>query len=140
MTLDCYLIHLHQQVVDTLQRRPVQIARGVTAVYIVACAIDLVNRPDPVLMTLYPVLAVLMLFFCKAEHWYVRLNDANITRLLLFCLLVAEVLGNAFKSEVNFASFINSVCITSYYYFAACTPPKPPKRKEKLFLNLKGQT
>ena len=59
MTLDCYLIHLHQQVVDTLQRRPVQIARVVTATYIAASTIDLVNRPDVVLITLYPILAVL---------------------------------------------------------------------------------
>jgi len=140
MNLDAYVIHLHQQVVDTLQRRPVQIAKVVTATYIAASAIDLVNRPDPVLITLYPVLAVLMLLSCSVEHWYARLNDASFTRLLLFVLLAGEVLSNAFKAQVNFASFINSVCITSFYYFAACTPPKPPKRKEKFALNLKGQT
>lgn len=140
MTLDSYVIHLHQQVVDALQRRPVQIAKAVTAVYIAASAIDLVNRPDVVLMTLYPILAVLMLFSCKAEHWYARLNDANITRLLLFAILAGEVMANALKAEVNFASLINTTCVTAYYYFAACTPPKPPKRKEKFALNLKGQT
>lgn len=140
MTLDAYVIHLHQQVVDTVQRRPVQIAKVVTATYIAASAIDLVNRPDPVLITLYPILAVLMLLSCSVEHWYARLNDASFTRLLLFVLLAGEVLSNVFRAQVNFASFINSVCVTSYYYFAACTPPKPPKRKEKFALNLKGQT
>lgn len=140
MTLDRYLIHLHQQVVDTLQRRPVQIARGVTAVYIVACAIDLVNRPDPVLLTLYPILAVLFLFFSKNDYGYARLSDAKLTRLLLFACMAGEVLGNVFAAEVNFAALISTTCVVAYYYFAACTPPKPPKRKEKLFLNLKGQT
>ena len=140
MTLDAYVIHLHQQVVDALQRRPVQIAKVVTATYIAASAIDLVNRPDVVLITLYPIMAVLMLLFCSVEHWYARLNDASFTRLLLFALLAGEVLGNVFRAQVNFASFVNSVCVTAYYYFAACTPPKPPKRKEKLFFNLKGQT
>lgn len=140
MSIDDYVINLHQQVVDALQRRPVQLAKVVTAVYIAASAIDLVNRPDVVLITLYPILAVLMLLSCASERWFAQLNDAKLTRLLLFALLAGEVMSNALKAQVNFASFINSVCVTSFYYFAACRPPKPPKRKEKTFLNpaLKG--
>lgn len=140
MTIDCYLIHLHQQAVDALQRRPVVLSRAVAATYIVAFAIDLVNRPDPVLMTLYPVIAALMLFFSKSEYRYASLSDSNLTRHILLALFATEALSNVFREQVNFASFISSLCITAYYYFAACTPPKPPKRKEKLFLNLKGQT
>lgn len=140
MRLDQYLVHLHQTAVDGLQRRPIVFARFLTVIYIVTAAIQMLNKPEPVMLALYPLLAVIMLTLLTAERRYATLGNAKFVRLFLFILLGVEAFGNLFRPEVNFASFINSMAITSYYYFAACTPPKPPKRKEKTFLNLKGQT
>lgn len=140
MTIDQYVIHLHQQAVDNLQRRPVVLAKAATVLYAAAAAIRVMETEDGVLLGLSLLCAATMAATNRSESWFASVGSVYWIRVFMLAMLAADTVFNLFKDDINFAGYLMTLSLVSYYYFAACKPPKPPKRKEKTFLNpaLKG--
>lgn len=136
---DKALLHWHQDLVDMLQRQPVQLARVCAMVYAPCVFLLWFMHDSPFGWTHYvvmaiDVLAVTLLCIGALSAFVLAIvgADAFIVRcVLVVCLSLVVLLSTIAPGLNNVPAMLRSVAGVMYFYFAACRPPKPkpPVRK-----------
>lgn len=137
-SIDNYLTHLHQQIVDALQRQPHVLGRFATLIYAVLTLTNSVLYKDGMASLALTLVSVTVLLLLSTNaRIYASLDDAWWLRYFMLGLIVLDTIGMLFVGK-SLASYLSGVPVTMFYYFATCRPPKPPERKHQF--QLKEQT
>lgn len=147
-SLDNYLVHLHQELVNKLH---LNVVRASTACGVLWVALSTIAR---VWQGRHVGLQLVLLFVTTMALWMLwqalrhaekavratMQHDAwaRVTRLLFFGLLAADVLFAVFAPKAAHALMVLSdVAALSTYAFLACNDPPPPRKR--YFTKLKEQ-
>lgn len=140
MNLDEKIIQAYQWIVDTTEKKPMQLAEPATLIYFFGeCMARILNwesGADTMFIGLAIILTSGMLYATRVESYFKMLGDSLWIRPMFFGLVIANAaVVLVHPTGRGFLFLISGLGMFSFYGFAGCEGPRPKKRKEKLVLN-----